>query len=56
MPKFEPKKAEKEVISMRIDGELLKKVDEKAAKYDMSRNELLNQMITFSLDSMEGEE
>lgn len=54
LPKFEPKKTEKEVISMRIDVELLKQVDEKAAKYDMSRNELINQMITFALGSMDG--
>ena len=53
MPKFEPKKAEKEVISMRIDTEMLRKVDEKAAKYDLSRNELINQMIAFALNSME---
>ena len=39
---------------MRIDVELLKQVDEKAAKYDMSRNELINQMITFALGSMDG--
>lgn len=53
MPKFEPKKAEKEVISMRIDSEMLQRVDEKAAKYDLSRNELINQMIAFALSSME---
>ena len=53
LPKFEPKKAEKEVISMRIDTEMLRKVDEKAAKYDLSRNELINQMIAFALNSME---
>ena len=53
MPKFEPKKAEKEVISMRIDSEMLQRVDEKAAQYDLSRNVLINQMIAFALNSME---
>ena len=52
MPKFSPKKPEKEVISMRISLDVLKKVDEKAEEVGISRNELLNQMIVYALGNM----
>ena len=51
--KFVVKKPEKEVISMRISSDLLKKLDQMAAASDISRNELINQMILFALDHME---
>lgn len=53
MAKFIPKKYEKEVISMRISSEMLEKIDEKAAKIGISRNELINQCISFALANME---
>lgn len=55
MAKFVIRKPEKEVISMRISTEILNKLDEKAAECDISRNELINQMILFALENMEEE-
>ncbi len=56
MEKFLPRKPEKEVISMRLSLELLAEVDQKAAKFDISRNELINQCIRFALDHMDERE
>lgn len=56
MAKFIPKKYEKEVISMRISSETLEELDEKAAKIGISRNELINQCISFALANMENSE
>lgn len=53
MPKFIARKPEKEVISMRIDTDVLKDVDQKAAAVGISRNELLNQMILYALSNMD---
>lgn len=53
MEKFVPKKQEKEVISMRIPTELLKEVDRQASMINISRNEFINQCITFALANME---
>lgn len=53
MPKFVARKPEKEVISMRIDSDLLKSIDGKAAAVGISRNELLNQMILYALSNMD---
>lgn len=53
MEKFSPKKPEKEVISMRISSDTLKLIDKKAASIDISRNELMTQMIAFALQNME---
>ena len=50
---FVVKKPEKEVISMRISTEILRKLDDMAAKSDVSRNELINQMILFAMEHME---
>ena len=55
MKKFLPKKPEKEVISVRIDSQLLKTIDIEAAKIDISRNEMINQFIEYALDHI-GEE
>ena len=49
MPKFVARKPEKEVISMRIDSDVLKDIDNKAAAVGISRNELINQMILYAL-------
>ena len=53
MAKFVVKKPEKEVISMRISSEILKKLDDMATESDISRNELINRMILFALEHME---
>ena len=53
MAKFIARKPEKEVISMRISSDLLQTLDEKAKECDISRNELINQMILFALANME---
>lgn len=55
MEKFSPKKSEKEVISIRISAETLKKIDSKAAKVDISRNEFINQCIAFALAHMDSD-
>ena len=54
LEKFLPKKPEKEVISLRISTNVLAEIDTKAAIYDISRNEFINQCITFALIHMEG--
>lgn len=56
MKKFIAHKPEKDVISMRIPTELLKTVDDKAAKIGISRNELINQMIQYALDNMDDQQ
>lgn len=53
LEKFLPRKPEKEVISMRIATNLLAEVDAKAAAFDISRNEFMNQCILFALANME---
>ena len=53
MEKFVARKPEKEVISMRIPVDVLNLLDSKAAEADISRNELINQMILFALAHME---
>lgn len=53
MKKFIAKKPEKEVISMRIPSEILKIIDKKATEVEISRNELINQMILYSLQNMD---
>lgn len=50
--RFVARKPEKEVISMRLPTEVLRVLDEKAAQADISRNELINQMILFALAHM----
>ncbi len=52
MPKFIAKKPEKEVISLRIDSEMRKDIDSKAAAIGISRNELINQMILYAMSNM----
>ena len=53
MDKFLPKKVEKEVISMRIPADVLAELDAKAAYYQISRNEFINQCIAFALARMD---
>ena len=51
--KFVAKKPEKDVISLRIAVDTLREIDKKAAAIDISRNELINQMIVYALANME---
>ncbi len=53
MPKFVARKPEKEIISLRISADTLQEIDAKAAAVDISRNELINQMIAYALANME---
>lgn len=53
MEKFIARKPEKEVISLRIPTNILQIVDAKAAAIEISRNELINQMISYALANME---
>ena len=53
MAKFIPKKQEKEVISMRIPSNVLAELDSKAAYFEISRNEFINQCISFALENMD---
>ncbi|MFI3141924.1 MAG: ribbon-helix-helix protein, CopG family [Clostridia bacterium] len=50
---FKQNKNEKTVISIRLDVKLLERIDDMAAKKDMSRNELICQGITFALNEEE---
>lgn len=52
MKEFIPYKQEKEVISIRLDSELLKTVDNAADKAGISRNEFINQCIGFALEHL----
>lgn len=49
MNDFKPIKQEKTVISIRLDTEVLKKVDELSTETDISRNELIVQCIEYAL-------
>lgn len=55
MKKFVPSKenSEKLVISIRIDSKLLEKIDEEATKAEISRNEMINQSISYALSNLE---
>ena len=53
LDKFLPKKVEKEVISMRIPADVLAELDAKAVAFIISRNEFINQCITFALGRMD---
>ena len=56
MGRFIPKKQDKEVISIRISSETVRTVDAQATKFDISRNEFINQCILFALKHMEQDE
>ena len=56
MGRFIPKKQDKEVISIRISSETVRTVDAQATKFDISRNEFINQCILFALEHMAQDE
>lgn len=49
MREFRPIKQEKTVISIRIDVDLLKTIDDVSNKTDISRNELIVQCVEYAL-------
>ncbi len=57
MTRFQPFKKpllnDKIVISIRLEEQKLKELDELAGKTDISRNELINQCIEFALNNLE---
>lgn len=55
MEKFIPKKADKEVTTIRIPKDVLDLIDMKSAAYSISRNEFINQCIIFALQNMDEE-
>ncbi len=52
MSEFKPFKQEKSVISIRIDNDMLKIIDEQSAKTDISRNEFIVQCINFAIQNL----
>ncbi len=49
MSDFKPIKQEKNVISIRIDSDILKAIDDQSAKIDISRNEFIVQCIEYAM-------
>lgn len=55
MEKFSPRKADKEVTTIRIPKETLDIIDRKSAAYNISRNEFINQCILYAIKNMDEE-
>ncbi len=53
MIKFQPAKSEKVVISIWIENYKLEEIDKIASKIDISRNELINQSLDYSINNLE---
>lgn len=49
---FIPKTYKKQQISIRIDQDMLNKIDELSEKNEISRSELINQCINYALDKI----
>lgn len=54
-PYKKPMTNDKIIISIRLDEEKLNKIEQVANKFDISRNELINQCINFALDNLKFE-
>ena len=52
MEEFKPIKTEKTVISIRLDVNMLKNIDEISAKTDIIRNEFIIQCIEYAIKNM----
>lgn len=52
MEEFRPVKSEKTVISIRLDVNMLKDIDDISAKTDISRNEFIVQCIEYAFKNM----
>jgi len=55
MSDFIPKSYKKEQTTIRIDAEKMKKIDELANSFNLSRSEFINQCIDFALEHMASE-
>ena len=55
MPAFIPKQYKKEPITIRVSMEKLAQIDQRAAEYDMSRSEFINQCSDYAMEHI-GEE
>ena len=55
MPAFIPKQYKKEPITIRVSMEKLAEIDQRAAQYDMSRSEFINQCIDYAMEHIGGE-
>ena len=53
MDSFIPKKTDKEVISIRLHEKLLSNIDKLAVKYNLSRNEFINQCLTYAIEHID---
>ena len=53
MNNFKPCKQEKTIISIRLDSEVLKTIDELSNDIDISRNELIVQCIDYALKNLQ---
>ena len=49
---FAPSKPQKVLISLRLDEQMLDKIDSTSVKYDMSRNEFICQCIKFAFEPL----
>lgn len=58
MEKFVPRKKrpEKEMVSIRLDKDLLDIIDRLSTQNDISRNEFIGQAIKFAIDHMDEKE
>lgn len=52
MTNFKPIKLEKTIISVRLDSEVIKTIDELSADIDISRNEFIVQCIDYALKNI----
>lgn len=52
---FKQNRSEKTVISVRLDVELLERIDKMASEKGLSRNEIICQGVAFALDKEEKE-
>ena len=52
MSEFKPIKQEKTVISIRLDIDVLNKIDKLSAQTDISRNEFIVQCIDYALKNL----
>ena len=53
MKDFKPIKQEKTVISIRLENELLKQVDNISTQTDISRNEFIVQWIEYAIKNLD---
>ena len=53
MSEFKPIKQEKTIISIRLDVDVLKTIDELSGSVDISRNEFIVQCIDYALKNLE---